>query len=57
MQVQELYRELEAMGVNMAALREADLTETELAELADALRRLLKGHRADTSSKSLIDVT
>jgi hypothetical protein len=53
--MQGLYDELEAMGVNMAALRKADLTEMELAELANALKRLLEGHKTDTSS-SLIDV-
>lgn len=51
----DAYRELEEMGVNIAAVKEANLTEIELIDLTKVLRRLFRNHGA-TSSKRVIDV-
>lgn len=53
---EQLYNELEQMGVNIVALRRANLTGDELAELTKSIRALLNNYKRKLALNHPVDV-
>ena len=57
MQTRKLYDEMESMGVNVAAIKRANLSDAELVELTKSMTSLLDGYKKKPTPNHLIDVS